>query len=59
MITLNKKTVHMHSPFLPAVSEYQDTQYTFCQDCEQNIERWYNDTDTDCIPSWSRWVVSK
>ncbi len=57
MTTLNK--IHQHNPMLSAVSEIADTQFTFCQDCEQNIERWYNDTDPDCLPSWTRWVVSK
>ena len=59
MTTLEKNKVHKHSPYLPAVSEIVDTQYTFCIECEQNIERWYNDTDPDCLPAWTRWVVSK
>lgn len=57
MTTLVKNEVHKHSPFLPAVSEINDTQYTFCEDCENNIERWYNDTDPDCLPKWTKWVT--
>ena len=43
MTTLTK--THEHNPMLSAISEIGDEQFTFCQDCEQNIERWYNDTD--------------
>jgi hypothetical protein len=42
-----------------AISEYQDTQFTFCTDCENNIERWYNDTDPERLPMWTDWKVSK
>ena len=48
-----------HNPMKSAISEIGDEQFTFCQDCEQNIERWYNDTDPDCLPMWMRWQVSK
>jgi hypothetical protein len=44
---------------LSAISEIADTQFTFCQDCENNIERWYNDTDPDRLPMWTDWKVSK
>jgi hypothetical protein len=60
MITLEKTTVCVeHNPMKSAISEIQDTQFTFCQDCEQNIERWYDDTDPERLPMWSRWKVSK
>jgi hypothetical protein len=48
-----------HSPFVPAISEVADVQFTFCQDCENNIERWYNDTDPERLPMWTDWKVSK
>ena len=48
-----------HIPFVPAISEYADTQFTFCQECENNIERWYNDTDPERLPMWTDWKVSK
>jgi len=48
-----------HTPHLPAISEVNDNQFTFCEVCEQNIERWYNDTDPERLPMWTSWVVSK
>jgi len=42
-----------------AISEIRDEQFTFCQDCENNIERWYDDTDPERLPMWSRWKVTK
>jgi len=57
MTTLTK--THEHNPMLSAISNYGDEQFTFCQDCEQNIERWYNDTDPERLPMWTDWAVSK
>ena len=48
-----------HTPFKSAISEYADTQFTFCENCEQNIERWYNDSDSERLPMWTDWKVSK
>ena len=48
-----------HSPMVSAISNVGDEQFTFCQDCEQNIERWYNDTDPERLPMWTDWKVSK
>jgi hypothetical protein len=48
-----------HSPMVSAISEIGDDQFTFCMDCEQNIERWYDDTDPERLPMWSDWKVSK
>jgi hypothetical protein len=48
-----------HSPMVSAISEIGDDQFTFCMDCEQNIERWYNDTDPERLPMWTDWKVSK
>ena len=47
-----------HSPFVPAISEVSDNQYTFCIDCEQNIERYYYDSDPEQFPMWTDWKVS-
>ena len=47
-----------HSPFVPAISEVSDTQYTFCMDCENNIERYYYDSDPEQFPTWTEWKVS-
>jgi hypothetical protein len=48
-----------HSPMVSAISEIGDDQFTFCMDCEQNIERWYDDTDPERLPMWTDWKVSK
>jgi hypothetical protein len=34
-----------------------DEQFTFCTECEQNIERWA-DIDNPFSP-WSKWKVSE
>ena len=57
MTTLTKCV--SHTPHLFAISEVAYTQYTFCQDCEQNVERWYDDTDPERLPMWTEWKVSK
>ena len=56
-ITLTK--TKEHNPMLSAISEIGDTQYTFCQDCENNIERYYYDGDPERLPEWTDWYVSK
>jgi len=48
-----------HVPNKSAISEVVDTQFTFCEECENNIERWYNDTDPERLPMWTSWQVSK
>jgi len=48
-----------HKPMKSAISNVGDEQFTFCVDCEQNIERWYNDTDPERLPMWSDWKVSQ
>jgi hypothetical protein len=48
-----------HTPFVPAISMVGDDQFTFCTECENNIERWYNDTDPERLPMWTDWKVSK
>ena len=58
MTTLTIKCIE-HKPMLSAISEIGDDQFTFCMECENNIERWYNDTDPDRLPMWSDWKVSK
>ena len=59
MITLENKKCVGHNPMKSAISEVSDVQFTFCQDCENNIERWYNDTDPERLPMWTDWKVSK
>lgn len=60
MITLEKTTVCVeHNPMVSAISEIRDEQFTFCVDCEQNIERYYYDSDPEQFPMWTDWKVSK
>jgi hypothetical protein len=49
----------MHTPNKIAISSVNDDQFTFCEVCENNIERWYNDTDPERLPMWTDWKVSK
>jgi hypothetical protein len=59
MTTLNTLTVcKEHTPHLSAISEVHDTQYTFCEVCEQNIDRFWLD-DPDRLPMWSKWGVTR
>ena len=48
---------HTHTPYIEAISEVSETQYTFCTDCENNIERFWIE-DEDRLPMWSEWRVS-
>jgi hypothetical protein len=48
---------HTHTPYMSAISEVADTQYTFCTDCENNIERFWLEDD-DRLSMWSEWSVS-
>jgi hypothetical protein len=47
-----------HVPNKSAISEVADTQFTFCEECENNIERCYNDSDPERLPMWTSWQVS-
>jgi hypothetical protein len=58
MTTLNTLCKE-HSPMLSAISEIADTQYTFCMNCENNVERYYYDSDPEQFPMWTDWYVSK
>ena len=48
-----------HTPMVSAISNVGDEQFTFCVDCEQNIERYYYDSDPEQLPMWTDWYVSK
>ena len=48
-----------HTPHKESISMVNDDQYTFCEVCENNIERWYDDTDPERLPMWTKWKVSK
>jgi len=57
MKTLIKKKEH--NPMLSAVSTFGDTQFTFCQECEQNIDRFWLEFDGDRMDMWSDWRITK
>jgi len=67
MTTLNTLTIGAvcqgvakeHTPNISAISSHNDEQFTFCEMCEQNIERWYDDSDDERLPMWREWKVSK
>ena len=55
-ICLNGK---LHTPHKESVSLHDDTRYTFCEVCENNIESWYIYDDYDRLPFWTKWELSK
>jgi len=59
MTTLTITVCKEHTPNKVAISSVGDDQFTFCEVCENNIERWYDDTDPERLPMWSDWKVSK
>ena len=59
MTTLTLTVCKEHTPMVSAISEVSDNQYTFCMDCEQNIERYYYDSDPEQFPMWTDWKVSQ
>ena len=48
-----------HTPNKIAKSFHNDTCYTFCEVCENNIESFYIEYDSDRLSMWSDWEVSK
>ena len=59
MTTLTITQCAEHTPNKVAISNVGDEQFTFCEVCENNIERWYDDTEPERLPIWSDWRVSK
>jgi hypothetical protein len=60
MITLENKKCVEHTPLNSSTwIEIGDDQFSFCKDCENEITRWYNDTDPERLPMWTDWKVSK
>jgi hypothetical protein len=55
MTTLTKCVEHIPNA---AISTYGDEQFTFCETCEQNIDRYYYDSDPEQFPRWTEWKVS-
>lgn len=48
-----------HTPHVSAISTVNDTQYTFCEVCEQNIDRFWLEFDGDRLDMWSKWGLTK
>ena len=48
-----------HTPNISAISEIGDEQFTFCENCENNIERFYDYGDIEVLPMWTDWYLSK
>lgn len=49
---------HVHIPNQNAISFDGDTEYTFCESCEQNIEQFWIFDDEDRLPFACGWKVS-
>jgi hypothetical protein len=47
-----------HTPNKIAQSFHNDACYTFCEVCENNIESFYIEHDSDRLSMWSEWKVS-
>lgn len=58
MTSLKIKCVE-HKPMLSAISEIGDEQFTFCMECENNISRYYGDSDPERLPMWTDWYLTK
>ncbi len=54
MNTLNK--IKLHKPNVQAISTIDDEQFTFCENCEQNIERFFY-YDEDCGWRDTKWSI--
>jgi hypothetical protein len=60
MTTLTTNAICVsHKPNKKAISFHNDEAFTFCEECEQNIESFYIDYDNDRLSMWSEWKVSK
>lgn len=59
MTTLTNNAICVsHKPNKKAISFYNDVAYTFCESCEQNIESYWMDFDSDRLSMWSDWKVN-
>jgi hypothetical protein len=63
MTTLTNTNIHIHVPHIEAISRVvesfdDETQYTFCESCEQNISRFcFYDEDRGTV--WTKWSLTK
>jgi hypothetical protein len=60
-MTTLEKTIEClkHTPNESAISSHQDAEYTFCEVCEQNIDRFWVFDDFDRLPFVTKWAVTK
>jgi hypothetical protein len=56
MTTLTKCV--SHTPHISAISMVGDIEYTFCENCENNVERFWVFDDSDRLPFATSWTVS-
>ena len=59
MTTLQNTICKEHTPHLSAISSHNDEQYTFCEVCENNIDRFWLEFDGDRLDMWSEWRITK
>jgi hypothetical protein len=52
-------TCKTHTPNLSAISNVNDSQFTFCEVCENNIDRFWITFDGDRLDDWSKWRITK
>lgn len=48
-----------HTPHMESISLVEDTRYTFCEVCENNIDSFYIDDDYDRLPFWTKWSITR
>ena len=48
-----------HVPNISAISNVNDSQFTFCEVCENNIDRFWIIHDRDRLDDWSKWSITK
>lgn len=61
-LTINNNTttcVKGHTPHMESISFHNETRYTFCEVCEQNIDSFYIDDDYDRLPFWTKWSITR
>jgi len=57
MTTLTQK--HIHTPHMESISTVNETEFTFCEECEDNIFRFWLEFDGDRLDMWSEWKGGK
>jgi len=59
MNSLKTTVCQEHTPNISAISNVGDDQFTFCEVCENNIERFWLEFDGDRMDMWSKWTISR